>query len=291
MNISIVTDEISSDLETAIELARSWGLEAIELRGIGEHRYPDVSDFWRKKVPELILESGLKVSAISPGLFKIPFPESPPAETRILRWEDAMLFQRKQNADALFRFHLEQLLPESIKAAQELGVKTIVCFSFDRPPHVKPETPVPDGVIEILKDAARLVEQSGLTLAIEVEHICWGDTALRTAQIIEKVENPALGINWDPANAYRAGEDHPYPEGFEAVQPFVRHIHFKNAQTDSQTGERFFTFDGMIDWGGQIAALKRNGYDGYISIEPHLRPKIEMSRRSLEHLRRLIKGE
>jgi sugar phosphate isomerase/epimerase len=291
MKISIVTDEISSDLETAIELAQSWGLDAIELRGIEDHRYPDVSDFWRQRVPELILESGLKVSAISSGLFKIPYPEPPPAETRILRWEDAMLFQGKQNADALLHFHLEQLLPESIKAAQELGVKTIVCFSFDRPAHSKPETPVPDGVIETLKDAAHLVEQAGLTLAIEVEHICWGDTALRTAQIIEKVGNSALGINWDPANAYRAGEDHPYPKGFEAIQHLVRHVHFKNAQMDSRTGERHFAFDGVIDWKGQIAALKRNGYDGYVSVETHLRPKVEMSRRSLEYLRKLVKGE
>lgn len=291
MKISIVTDEISSDLETAIELAQSWGLDAIELRGVGDHRYPDVSDFWRKRVPELIRESGLKVSAISSGLFKIPFPELPPAETRILRWEDAMLFQRKQNADALLRFHLEHLLPESIKAAQELGVNTIVCFSFDRPSHVKPETPVPDEVIETLKEASNLVEQAGLTLAVEVEHICWGDTALRTAQIIEKVGNSALGINWDPANAYRAGEDHPYPTGFDAIRHLVRHVHFKNAQIDSQTGERRFTFDGVIDWKSQIAALKRNGYDGFVSVETHLRPKIEMSRRSLEYLRKLVKGE
>jgi sugar phosphate isomerase/epimerase len=291
MKISIVTDELSSDLETAIELAQSWGLEAIELRGIGEHRYPNVSNFWRKRVPELVAESGLKVSAISPGLFKIPFPESPPTETRILRWEDAKLFQRMQDVEDLLDFHLENLLPESIKAAQELGAKTIVCFSFDRPPHVHPETPVPDGVIEALKQAASLVEQAGLTLAIEVEHICWGDIAIRTTQIVEKVNNPALGINWDPANAYRAGEDHPYPQGFEAVHTHVRHVHFKNAQTDLRTGERHFSFDGMIDWKGQIAALKHSGYNGYISVETHLRPKIEMSRRSLERLRGLIEGE
>jgi hypothetical protein len=35
MKISIVTDEISSDVETAIELGLEWGVRDFELRGIG----------------------------------------------------------------------------------------------------------------------------------------------------------------------------------------------------------------------------------------------------------------
>ena len=291
MKLSILTDEVSADLETAIELARMWGVEAIELRGIGEQRYPNVPAFWRARVPELVREAGLPVAALSPGLFKIPYPYSPASETRILRWEDAMVFERYGNADALVRFHLEELLPSAIAAAKELGAGVIVCFSFDRGAEVPPDAPVPEAVIHVLHEAARKVGEAGLTLAVEAEHICWGDTGVRTAELVRRVGHPALGINWDPANAYRAGEDHPYPEGYAAVRDLVRHVHYKDAATDPRTGVRGFVFDGVVDWAGQIAALRHDGYQGYISVETHVRPKVEYARRSVERLRTLIGSE
>ena len=291
MKLSILTDEVSADPETAIELAKMWGVEAIELRGIGEARYPHVSDFWRARVPELVRESGLPVAALSPGLFKIPYPQPPAPETRILRWEDAMVFDRYSSADALVRFHLEELLPDTIAAAKQLGAGVIVCFSFDRGHEVSPDEPVPDAVIDVLRDAARKVGEAGLTLAVEAEHICWGDTGVRTAELVRRVGHHALGVNWDPANAYRAGEDHPYPEGYEAVRDLVRHVHYKDAAADPRTGVRGFVFDGVVDWAGQIAALKRDGYRGYISVETHVRPKVESARRSVQRLRALIESE
>lgn len=291
MKLSIITDEVSSDLETAIELAQEWGVQAIEVRGIGEQRYPNVSDFWRCRVPDLVRESGLPVAALSPGLFKIPLPGVPAPETRILRWEDALVFGRYRDAEALVRFHMEDLLPQTIAAAQALGTKVIVCFSFDRGPEVSPDAPVPTAVINVLRDAADQVGQAGLTLAVEAEHVCWGDTGVRTAELVRQVGHPALGINWDPANAFRAGEDRPFPDGYSAVRDLVRHVHYKDAATDAQTGRRHFVADGSVDWPGQIAALRRDDYSGYISVETHVRPKVASARRAVQRLRQLIESE
>jgi sugar phosphate isomerase/epimerase len=288
MKLSIVTDEVSADFETALELARSWDLDAIEIRGIGEKRYPMLPQFWMDRVPEMVEEAGLKVAALSPGLFKIPYPEVPRSETRILRWEDAMMHERYTTAENLVRYHLEELLPASVRAAKALGAGIIVCFSFDRGHEVPADTPVPGEVIDVMKEAALAVESAGLTLAVEVEHICWGDTGERTARLVEQVGVSSLGINWDPANAYRAGEDHPYPDGYKAVRELVRHVHYKDAQIDPQTGERGFVFDGVVDWQGQISALLRDGYSGYISVETHVKPKVKMAKLSIDRLRKLI---
>jgi sugar phosphate isomerase/epimerase len=285
MKLSVVTDEISADLESALELAREWGLEGVELRGIGGQRYPQVSPFWQARVPELVQESGLPVVAISPGLFKIPFPAAPAAATRILRWEDEMVFDRYRAAEALVEQHLETLLPAAITAAHQIGAPIIVAFTFDRGETEPPESPVPAGVLDVLRAAARQVEAAGLTLALEVEHICWGDTGERTARLVEMIGSPAVGINWDPANAYRAGSDRPYPDGYQAVRELVRHVHYKDAATDPATSRRGFVYDGVVDWKGQIAALLKDGYTGYMSIETHVRPKIEMARRSLARVR------
>jgi sugar phosphate isomerase/epimerase len=69
----------------------------------------------------------------------------------------------------------------------------------------------------------------------------------------------------------------------------VRHVHFKDAREDPLTGRRTWTLsDGVIDWAGAISALHADGYAGYVSVEAHVRPKIEGSRRTLERVRRLL---
>jgi sugar phosphate isomerase/epimerase len=97
-----------------------------------------------------------------------------------------------------------------------------------------------------------------------------------------------LLVNWDPGNAYHAG-DSPYPGGYEAVRPFVAHVHFKDVSREAAGGYRY-AVEGDIDWAGQIAALKRDGYAGYISVESHMQPKVGSARALLHRLRRLIEA-
>lgn len=287
MRVSVVTDEISADIETALELASDMGVEAVEIRGIEAARYPFVSAYWRDRVPLLIDEFGMTVAALSPGLFKVPWPADPLPHTRVFRWEDKALFDAYRAAHDLVREHLDVRLPAAIDAAKALGVPTLVCFSFAREPGTAPG-PAPDGAIAALRSAAQRVAEHDLQLAIEVEHVCWGDTGTRAAQIVERVDHPALGINWDPANAFKAGVDAPETDDYAAVRTHVRHVHFKDAVIDPASGRRAFAIEGQLDWERQIAALQADGYDGYISVETHARPKVDSTRRCLARLHNLL---
>ena len=289
MKVALMTDEVSADLETALELGCEWKVDGVELRGVGEERYPDVSELQRERVPDQLRRWGLPVAAISPGLFKIPTPWTPSVETRILRWEDALMFRRHRAVEQMARDHLERLLPMSIRAALSVGAATIVCFSFDRGEGRSPAA-APEWVVDVLKDAASRVAEAGLTLALEVEHICWGDVGQRAGEIVARVGNPALGINWDPANSYRAGEDRPYPDGYEAVRGLVRHVHYKQASTFLE-GRRGFTPQGVIDWSGQIEALMRDRYGGWITVEPHVAPKVASARKAVGELKDLLQRQ
>ena len=289
MRISVVTDEVSSDLETALELIGEWGAEGVELRGIGESRFPQVSETWRLRVPELLREAGLPLAAISPGLFKLATPATQSAASKILRWEDSTVSERVAAIERTATLHLEELLPAAIGAASELGCRLIVCFSFENPNWAADSSqPAPQIVIDILRDAAKKVQDAGMTLAVEVEHVCWGATARSTLDIVERVGNPALGINWDPANAFVAGEDLPFPVGWEMVREHVRHVHYKQARRMGKG--RGFDGTGEIDWVGQVAALAASGYDGWISVESHARPKLASARQGLSDLLTLRQG-
>ena len=73
MNISLITDEISADPETAIEIGKEWGISDFELRGYFNERVPCFSDFQKNKIKDILDHYQARIIAISPGLFKIPY--------------------------------------------------------------------------------------------------------------------------------------------------------------------------------------------------------------------------
>ena len=283
MKISVVTDEVSSDPETAFEILRSWGVENVELRGIDDSRYPVVSDYWQVRLPQLLDEFGLRVIAISPGLFQAPPPGRPRPPLFFNRAGDMRAVRDILHDEARLEDHLQQLLPASIEAAQRLGAASIICFAFfNRQDHTD-AAPVSDAAVQVMRYAADRVAEAGLTLNIEVS-----EPSQRTADLVRRVDHPALGVNWDPGAAYQGGEEVPYPDGFAQLRPFVRHVHFKDVATEPATGARTVVVDGVIDWHGAFAALRADGFDGYISVETHRRPKIASTFQMLQRLRGLV---
>ena len=289
MKVSVVTDEISADLETALELAVRWRVDGVEIRGVGTSRYPSVSDYWLTRVPQLVAEAGIPVAAISPGLFKIPLPAPPPGNARDLRWNDAAHFARAKQAEALLAEHLDVLLPASIEAAHVLGTTQVICFGFDRGAGV-PRGPAPPVAVEVLGRAAERAHREGVRLLVETEDVCWADNGERTAALVRAVDHPGLGVNYDATNTFCAGDARPFPDSYRPLAGLIAHVHFKDAAVDPHTGVAAFTTDGDVAWPPILEALQRDGYTGYISVETHARPKIASTEYMLGRLRRLLDG-
>lgn len=283
MEIALVTDELSADPQTAIELGVEWGVRHYELRGYFTERVPAITAYQRRRLHRLAREHDVVFTAVSPGLFKFPFPADAP-EASNLTWMEQGFFAAWENGRSALRRHMKDLLPASIEFAGEVGAKSIIAFSFHRAGAVG--GPAPAGVIEALGTAAEQAEAAGLELLIETEEGFWADTGARTAALVSAVGCPALRVNWDPANSFCEG-DTPYPEGYHHVRPLLRNVHFKDARR-SDDGTAEFVEDGQVDWPGQIQALVRDGYAGSIAIEPHLEPRVPAVRRALTRLRKLI---
>src|SRR5262249_16292831 len=130
MNVSIVTDEVSSDPETALEVISSWGVKYVELRGIGDQRYPRISDYWHYPLPQLLDEFRAQVLAIAAGLFQTPPPGRPRRPMAFSRGGDMRNARDELDAEARRDEHINKLLPASIEAALKLGAKSIICFAF-----------------------------------------------------------------------------------------------------------------------------------------------------------------
>lgn len=277
--ICVVTDEISADPETAIELAVSWGIRDVELRGFYDSRIPMITEYQKLLLKKIVSRMDVKIVAISPGLFKIPLPGDATNDIS-LPWLDKIGFGDWDEAKKRVDYHLNTLLPLTIDFAHQFDAKQIVTFAFHR--GGLPAGPAPAGVIEYLYQAAEKAQSHDIELIIENETGCWADTGERSAEVLRRVGHKNLGLNWDPGNAFLEGEI-PFPYGYQFIRDWVRHVHYKNVKR-SNSGSYDFEVDGEIDWEGQVAALEQDGYDGYISIETHARPKVKAAKLALKKL-------
>lgn len=286
LRISLILDELSADPETAIELGTSWGIRNFELRGFFTDRAPLFTDYQKYLLRSILADYNAKLIAISPGLFKMPYPTKEPE-----RWSFTCLdygaFNVWNDANREVKIHLDEILPATLDYANELGIETIVIFGFHR--DGLPSGKAPDEVLTSLFKAAERAAAAGIVLALETEVGYWADSGEHQARIIETINHHALRANWDPGNAFCAG-DIPYPTGYTQIKHFIRHVHFKDVR--SLPGGKFeFVVNGEIDWQGQIKGLVQDGYDGFISIETHQRPKIASAKASFIRLKSLIENE
>jgi sugar phosphate isomerase/epimerase len=239
--IVLPTCEVSMDPETAIEIGASWGIRHFELKTMWEgKRVPFITDTQKEQIKAAVANYGSDVVAFSPGLF--------------------IAAQATEEAAAA---EMRDKLPRSIDMACELGSKIMIIFAFLRTEGV-PES----WVIEKLARTVEVAKGSGLTLAIEPLPKGYCDSGQAMSRIIRAIGSDLLGVNWDAANVEASGF-RAYPDEYRLIKDLVAHVHMKNY---SSAAKRWAVFDeGDVDLREQLGELKRDGYDGYISIETHTR--------------------
>lgn len=280
---AIVTDELSDSPETAFELGLDWGVSHFELRGMHDARVPRLSSNQRRRLLRAIRDFGVTISAISPGLFKIPFPLETPKRSN-LAWMDREFHDTWAGPAATLQEHIDRLLPESLEFAAAAGARHLIAFSFHR--GGRPSGPAPQAVLEVLARAAETARSAGISLLIESEEGHWANTGANSAALIAATGAEDLGLNWDPANALIDG-DTPWPDGYAACRHLVRNVHFKDARLHPD-GAWELLAEGDVDWAGQIRALQADGYAGCVAMEPHLWPAVAAVRAALSRYNSLI---
>ena len=241
MRLAAFTDEISSDPFRAIDLAAAWGISHVEVRGLSNGRYPAVSDAELAEFQQRVLDAGLSVSGVSPGISKQPVDHPGIA---------AML---------------NEGLPRACEWARRWGTDLVSCFGFAR----DDSGTVPPAVLDNLGRMAETAASHGCRLVLENEAVCWGDTGFEAAGMIHDVDADNLFLLWDPGNSARAGSHQPYPDEYEQFKELVAHVHLKNY--DPVSGGWSLLDHGVVDWPGQLRALARDGFEGFVVIETHLR--------------------
>jgi sugar phosphate isomerase/epimerase len=120
-----------------------------------------------------------------------------------------------------------------------------------------------------LRELARRAEDRGLVLAHENCTGWAGDRADRMLDLVAEVDSPALRLLFDTGNGVAHG--YSAPPMLREIVPHVVHVHVKDART-GPGGRVDYVRPGAGRAGVAecLRVLARHGYDGVLSIEPHL---------------------
>ncbi len=259
--LGIVSDEITNDFGEALRHGSSWGIDRYEIRCLTTGRIPKVDPQEIRTVAGLVREHGVRITALSPGMFKAHLSRTAELEEE-----------------------LRSVLPATLDLARELSCPMIIVFGFQR------EAGEPADreklAVEYMRRAAEAAAAAGVRIAIENEPGFWCDSGVNTLRIITSTGSAAIGANWDPCNAYGTDEV-PYPQGYETLRSRIINVHAKDTAVGSLI-KCVPIGDGALDWQGQVTALLTDRLVEHITIETHCHPLIESSRHNVDILRRMM---
>ncbi len=122
-------------------------------------------------------------------------------------------------------------------------------------------------VIDRMGALTAIAEERGLILAHENEKEIYGDIPGRCAELITAVGSPALQATFDPANFVQCGV-RPFSDAYGLLRPHLVYLQVKDAL--AATGEVVPAGHGDGQLAETLAALREEGFAGFMSLEPHL---------------------
>lgn len=152
---------------------------------------------------------------------------------------------------------------ENAEIADQLGIG-LVTFHAGFIPHVKTDKAwgvVRDRVLAIAECFARF----DISVALETGQ----EPAAVLYEFIDEIDNPMIGLNFDPANIVLYGCGDPV-EAFRTVAPFVDQLHLKDATPAAKTGEwgtEVVVGTGAVAWRELLEEVGDSGFIGDAVIE------------------------
>ncbi|MFN8523781.1 MAG: sugar phosphate isomerase/epimerase family protein [Chloroflexota bacterium] len=236
--LSGFADEIAEPIEEQLDVLASLDVRHLDLRSASKVNVMDLDAAAIERIIGAARSRGVTVSMIG----------SPIGKSEITR-----------------DFNYEQhRLNRAIELARAFDVTSIRLFSFYH--EGLTHTECRDEVMRRMAAFADTARAAGVTLLLENEAGLWGDTPEHVLDLLDTVGSPNLHLTFDTGNFASIGV-----ASHDVAYPLLKHHLVHTQIKDVKQGQGPVvpgTGDGQIPQ--TLAALKRDGYRGYLSLEPHL---------------------
>lgn len=217
-----------------VERTASYGLQGIELRGVGEVMaaggLPQFSEAELPRTKELLCAHGMRICTLATSV---------------------------RFHDPAFRQAAEKEAAASIALCRRAGIPALRVFG-DQLPEEGSMALVVDGI-------ARLCAQApDLEILLEVHGAFRTVEALRP--VLKGVDAPNFGIIWDVAHSDEAYGDAWRPF-YDLIFPWIREIHLKDHRRGEGSRGLCLMGEGDIPWRAILSRLRLDGFDGWYTLE------------------------
>lgn len=237
--ISGFSDEIAEKVDTQFKILNKLGIKYFEPRGIDGKNISELNDEELTELKNKMNKYEIKVSSVGSPIGKVYLEEE-------------------------FAPHFE-LFKRVVYIAKELGTKYIRIFSFFH--HGKEWTD--DERTEVLSRLKRMIayaEQNDVILLHENEKDIYGDISERCQDLMKELYCDNFKAVFDPANFVQTGTD--TIKAYEQMKDYIAYMHIKDAKKKDGSVMPAGMGDGNV--GEILKRLFDNGYQGFLSLEPHL---------------------
>ena len=279
--LAVFADDITQDLDHALDVAEGFGLSWIEIRSAWGKNLMIQTEEELDRVVRTIHGRGFRVPCVAAPVFKSRLPGHS-GEERGHLFHDEERDAPEQQAI---------LIRHAARIARHFDTRLVRSFSFWR----LGDDPAPlwADIRAQYEMAIKVAAEEDIVLVMENDFECNLGSSELAAALLEEVDSPHLRLLWDCGNSYFVGEE-AYPAGYERGRHLIGHVHVKDAAPAPETGEpRWVALGtGQVDMPGQLRALRDDGYQGVVSMENHYTPpggtQEDGVRQSFAGLRRLM---
>jgi sugar phosphate isomerase/epimerase len=255
-------------LEQAVEAARRYGYEGIELRLLdGEVIQPTIDTEQRERVRRVFADAAMPIVCVDTSVrIAQPNPEQREAQVR----------------DGLAMLEL----------AAAWGAPCIRVFGG--PPQGTSDADAAAGAIETLRPLAERGRELGVAVLLET-HDAFASGA-SVAEVLAGVPGPGAGALWDTLHPNRVGEA--TAETLGLIGARLAHVHIKDGSRPADGGPNWpltLLGEGDVPMQEILTALRGAGYNGWLAVEwekkwhPHIaEPEVALPQH-IEVLRRFLK--
>lgn len=246
------TDEAGSNVQTQIKATQTLGWKYLSARTIGSGNIHDIGEQEFEEVVNKLSDNGIRVAEFG---------------TLIGNWAKSITDDWDITLAEINR---------CIPRMQRLGVRFARVMSYAQRPWG--EEQYEQERFRRLREIVSRLKDAGLE-ALHENCMNWGGfSASHTLRLLEEV--PGLRLVFDTGNPVfqrDRSKPHPYPwqnawEFYQQVKHAIAHVHIKDGIVPDGSDDPEYTFAGEGDAHVStiLADLKRDGYDGFVAIEPHM---------------------
>jgi sugar phosphate isomerase/epimerase len=251
-------DEAGGSLEAQIRAHQSLGWDTIEMRNVNGKNFTELNDDDYKKCRDQLAAAKMGVSCFG---------------SAIANWARKITNPLQQDVDDLRR---------AAPRMRELGTKFIRIMSY--PNDNLPEKDWFNEVVRRLKELTKIAENEGVVLAHENCSGYGGTSPNAMRELLAEISSPAFGVAFDTGNPPSHDVGHCVEgrtwEYYQIAKPFIVHVHVKDAKPGADGKPAFcFPGEGVGDVRRVLADLAKDGYNGFVSIEPHIKAVIHLNQK------------